>query len=121
MDESVNVVFRNSLSNSLNAFHMDILKIKILGGVASANEIVHHIRVSDAFFERWGISQVIFLEQVQKGFRKATRTSYHEYNPSQISSNLQMTLGHLFSERHNNRTSLPRCAQLLVPRSTDPY
>lgn len=62
MDESVNVVFSNSFSDPLNALHMDILKIKVLGGVFSANEIIDHIRVSNALFERRCISEVIFHE-----------------------------------------------------------
>lgn len=70
MDESINVIFRNSFSNPFNAFHMHILEVEILGGVASANEIVYHIGVSDALFEGWCISEVIFLEAGQKSFRK---------------------------------------------------
>jgi len=114
MDKSVNVIFRNSFSNPFNAFHMHILEVEILGGVASAHEIIYHIGVSDALFEGGSISEVILLVAGQRSFRNIIRTSYHEYNSSQISSNLQMALGHLFSERHNDRTSLP-CYQIVSP------
>jgi hypothetical protein len=51
VDESVHVVFGNNFSNPLNALYMHILKIKVLGWVFSANEIVDYIRVSNALLE----------------------------------------------------------------------
>jgi hypothetical protein len=62
MDESVHVIFCNSFSNPLNAFHMDILEGKVFGGVVLANKIVYDIGVSDALFEGRCIPEIIFLK-----------------------------------------------------------
>ena len=80
----------------------------VLGGVHPTNEVVYDIRVSDALFQRWCISEIVFLRKVQRESFRSLHPSYHEYNSAQISRNLEVTLGHLLAERHNDRASLSR-------------
>ena len=41
-------------------------------------------------------------------FSCVPRVPYHEYHSSEIPGNLEMTLRHLLSERHNDSASLSR-------------
>lgn len=78
MDESVDVVLRDSLRNSLRTVDMDILVREIpatvqtlfhrtckignlLGRIVAADEVIDNIGVTDAFFNRLSVAKVIFL------------------------------------------------------------
>jgi hypothetical protein len=78
MDEPVNIVFGNRLGNSLCSVNMNILVREIpartlagtsyyrgahrLCGILAPDEIVHDVGVTDTFFNRLGVSEIIFLK-----------------------------------------------------------
>lgn len=83
MDKSVNVVLGNSLDDTLNTVDVDIgvgevpdhgqrtsptfdiLLLHSLGGVLTAHKVVDNIGVTDAFFDRLSVAQVVFLWAVR--------------------------------------------------------
>lgn len=83
MDESIHVVFGNSIGNSLRSFNMYIFEIEvpdtnecfslddllwnILSGIVASNKIVDNIRVPDTLLQRLCVSQIVFLPEVSQG------------------------------------------------------
>lgn len=92
MDVSVNVVFCNSLYDSLGTLDVHIEQTEVLGWVGPSDEVEDYVGMSDGLFERLCISQIIFQEA----------------DSAQVSSDLQMPLGHLLSVWYNDLTSCPR-------------
>ena len=79
MNEPVNIIFGNCFGYPFCAFDMDVFKIEVpksyqygplslskyatLGRVVPSNKIVNDIRMSNAFFDRRCISEVVFLQR----------------------------------------------------------
>jgi hypothetical protein len=61
MNKSVNVVLGHSLRYAFNAMDVYILEVKVLGWVVSSDQVVHNIRMANAFFDRGGVAEVHFL------------------------------------------------------------
>lgn len=89
MDVSVNVVFCDSLNYSLRTLHVYIEQAEVLGWIGPPDQVEDYVGMSDGLLERLCISQIIF--------QKA--------DSAQVSSDLQMPLGHLLSVRYNDLTS----------------
>jgi len=60
MDETINIILGNSLSNPLDAFNIDIKKTEVLGGIVATDQVEDHVRVTNALFYRLGVAKVEF-------------------------------------------------------------
>lgn len=80
--EAVDIVFRSSLRNTLDTIDVDIgvgeVPVRpiskpfacrdaahfchLLGGILTANKVVHDVRMANALLNRLGVAQVVFLK-----------------------------------------------------------
>jgi hypothetical protein len=90
VDISVDIVLANSLDNSLSSLNVHILQREVLGRIVAANQVENGIGMSNARLDRRGVSKVVLNED----------------NTAKISSDLEMTLGHLLAVGNNDSASL---------------
>lgn len=83
-----------------------LLLIYLLRRVVAANQVVNDIGMPDAGLDRSCISEIIFLGLNEHRSKPSGRKTYDKDNPAQITSNLQVTFGHFFTERYDDSTSL---------------
>lgn len=105
MDESIDIVFGNCLDDALGSVDMNVGVGEVLGGIRATNEVVDNVGVTNAFLDGLGVSEVIFLGKLVANFQQLNAT-YNENDSSQITSRLQMPLGHLLPVGNNDRASL---------------
>lgn len=92
VDETVDIVLGDSISDSLCSLDIDILKIKVLRWVVTANQVVDNIGVADGLLQGLGVAEVVF----------------HEDDTSKVTGDLQVSLGHLLTVWDNDSASLSR-------------
>ena len=90
VDETVDIVLGDGISDSLCSLNVDILKIKVLGWVVTANQVVDNIGVADGLLKGLGVTEVVL----------------HKDNTSKITGNLQVSLCHLLTVWDNDGASL---------------
>lgn len=87
----------------------------ILCRVVSADQVVDHVGVSDARFDRLGVVQVVFLCCVRTSlFVDAVYVSstYDKDDTAKITGDLQVTLRHLLPKRDDDGASLASYSHL---------
>lgn len=92
VNEAIDVVLGDGISNSLSALNVDILEVEVLRWVAAADQVVDNIGVADTLLQGLGVTQVVL----------------HEDNASKITRDLEMSLGHLLAVWDNDGASLSR-------------
>jgi len=92
MDESVAVVLRNSFSNPLCTLDVYIFVREVLCRVVAADEVENNVRMPYALLNRLRVPQVVFNKD----------------DFAQITSNLEMALGHLLTVGNNDGASRSR-------------
>ena len=90
VDETVDIVLGDGISDSLCSLNVDILKIEVLRWVVTANQVVDNIGVADGLLEGLGVAEVVL----------------HEDDTSKITGNLQVSLCHLLTVWDNDGASL---------------
>lgn len=84
----------------------------------ATDKVVDNIGVTNALLNGLGVAQVIFLYWSQThplNLNKiyGSKTPYHEDNSAKITSDLQVSLGHLLTVRNDNGASLASCGPLV--------
>lgn len=118
---TVDIVLGNSLDNTLGRLDMHVFEREVpaslspilipvsgglLGRVVPANQVVDHIGVSNARFDRRGIVQVVFLCIVSVFPGPVRQWTYDEDDTAKITRDLQVALGHVLAEGNDNSASL---------------
>ena len=118
MDESINVVFGDCISDPFRSVNVDVcvgevpallaiiynLPCYSLCRILATDKVVHHVRVTDTLLDRLGVAEIVFL--VQLASPRNRRVTYNKYDSAEITGRLQMPLRHLLPVRHNDRASL---------------
>ncbi|KAJ8109671.1 hypothetical protein OPT61_g7294 [Boeremia exigua] len=86
MHVAVDVVLCDGLGDALGALDVDVGQVEVLGGVVATNEVVDNVRVPHALLDRRRVAQIHF----------------HEDDAAQVSGDLEVALGHLLAEGHND-------------------
>jgi hypothetical protein len=85
------------------------VSIHSLGGVLAADKVVDNVGVTDTLLNGLSVTQVVFLQQLDLTFNHTDNKAYHEYDTTKITSDLQVSLGHLLAVRNDNGASLASC------------
>jgi hypothetical protein len=135
VDEAVDIVLGNSIGNTLDTVDVDILVGEVpgvvrnhifiyithcnsLGGILATDKVVDNIGVTNALLDGLGVAQVVFLYRESDTFPDSNKlysrkTPYHEHNSSKITSDLQVSLGHLLTVGNDNGATLASCGPLV--------
>lgn len=89
-----------------------------LGRVLATSQVVDDIGVTNALLDGLGVAEVIFLwaRQTICTFNRTPRfqVSYNESNTAQITSDLQVTLGHFLTVGDHHIASLGSCGMSVL-------
>ena len=80
-----------------------------LGRILAADKVVNNVGVTDSLLDRLGVAQIVFLpdRRVRDSITMLeTKVSYDESNPTEITSDLQVSLRHLLTVGDDNGASL---------------
>lgn len=92
VNEAVDIVLGHGGSNTVGTLDVDVLKVEVLGGVVAASQVEDHVGVAYALLNAVGVAQVVLGED----------------NAAQVSRDLEMALGHLLAEGHDDGASCAR-------------
>lgn len=92
VDEAVDVVLGHGGGNAVGALDVDVLEVEVLGRVVAANQVEDHVRVAHALLNALGVAQVVLGED----------------HAAQVTGDLEMALGHLLAEGHDDGASCAR-------------
>lgn len=86
--------------------------VLLLRGVVPPDQVVDNIRMPNARFNRLGIVEVVFLNAFLAWcpVELRARRPYDKCNSAQITSDLEMALGHLLPVGNDDLASLPCCS-----------
>ncbi len=108
VDETVNIVLGDCISDPLGSLNMDILQIEVLGWIVAANQVVNNIGMADRLLKRLSVAEIILLrnrlDMLALPFSIAV--AYHKDDLSEITRNLQVSLGHLLTVWDDDGASL---------------
>jgi hypothetical protein len=135
VDEAVDIVLGNSIGDTLDTVDVDILvgevpgivrnhlfmyitRYNSLGGILTTDKVVDNIGVTNALLNGLGVAQVVFLYWSQApplDLNKigGSKAPYHEHNSAKITSDLQVSFGHLLTVGNDNGASLASCGPLV--------
>lgn len=111
LDEAVDIVLCNGVNDAVGSVDVDVVEVEVLGGVVSANQIVDNVRVTDRLLDGCSVAQIVFLGLLLGCWmdRDSRVGAYHEDNTTEITGDLEVTLGHLLSEGHDDCASCAGC------------
>jgi hypothetical protein len=89
VDEAVDVVFRNGIGDTTSSLNVHVLEAEVLCWVVATDQVDDNIRMPDGLLDRSNVAEI----------------KLQEMNSTQISSDLQVSLGHLFPVWDHNSIS----------------